>query len=137
MDINILHRKIESFRRVMNGETYRRIAKYYGISASRVREDVRYIFRSIIFKNDGLCYERAKDLGLRDILLARKNKKFWINELEKSLLVVDEYVEIEVQLRELLDQQLAKGANVSCLKTIINKIYKDLKNNSNVSNRYD
>ena len=129
MDINILHRKIESFRRVMNGETYRSIAEYYGISASRVREDVRYIFRSIIFKNDELCYQKAKDLGLNDILLARKNKKFWINELEKSLLVVDEYVEIEVQLRELLDQQLAKGANVSSLKTIINKIYKDLKNN--------
>jgi DNA-binding CsgD family transcriptional regulator len=124
-EIDIANRKIESFEKVLDGDTYKRVAEYYGISASAVRENVGDVFRMIKGRNR-LDLDLVERRGRHDIILARANKQFWIENLEKALSVVDIYEEAESQLRELISRSAEKGVNLYRLRTIINQIFKDI-----------
>lgn len=123
--MDIEHRKIESFKKVLDGSTYKSVADYYDISASVVRENVGDVFRMIRNRNR-LDKDLAESLGRDDIILARANKQFWLENLEKALLVLDIYEETEAQLIELISRSAEKGANLYRLRTIMNKIFKDI-----------
>lgn len=122
----VFNRKIESFKRVLNGDTYQSIAKDNQLSSTTVRSNVDDIFWLIRRKiNMDLAVEQRH--GCNDIILARKHSKFWLDNLQKALTLKDEREQAEELIRSAVNNSLSNGCHKYHIKAILNKIYKEIK----------
>lgn len=122
----VFNRKIESFKRVLNGDTYQSIAKDNQLSATTVRSNVDDIFR-LIRRRININLEVAKRHGCNDIILARSYKEFWLDNLQKAITLKDEREQAEDLIRTAINNILSNGCHKYHIKVILNKILKELK----------
>lgn len=122
----VFNRKIESFKRVLNGDTYQSIAKDNQLSATTVRKNVYDIFR-LIRSQINMDLESAKRYGYYDIILARKHSKFWLDNLQKALTLKDEREQAEELIRAAVNNSLSNGCHKYHITAILSKIYKEIK----------
>lgn len=77
-------RVYESIKYVLDGKGFNHVAEMYGVSTSTIRAEcitlLRRVYCAAARKNDK---ERFEGKSYYDITDARKNKDFWLNEIEK------------------------------------------------------
>lgn len=96
---DIFSRKIESFKRVLSGETYQSIANEYGVSVSVIRQNVMQVM-SII---RGRIVDHPEQLRSWRIDEARQNKYLWLESLDKVLDMASPYKIFESDIKRRID----------------------------------
>lgn len=122
----VFNRKIESFKRVLNGDTYQSIAKDNQLSVTTVRCNVVDIFW-LIRLGINIDQKEAKRYGSSDIILARSHKEFWMDNLQKAMTLKDEREQAEELIRAAVNNSLSNGCHKYHITAILSKIYKEIK----------
>ena len=120
---DIFSRKIESFKRVLSGETYQSIANEYGVSGSVIRQNVMQVM-SII---RGRIVDHPEQLRSWGIDEARQNKYLWLESLDKVLDMGSTYKIFESDIKRRIDDFILETNYTLRTRDVLVEISRDIR----------
>ena len=120
---DIFSRKIESFKRVLSGETYQSVANEYGVSGSVIRQNVMQVM-SII---RGRIVDHPEQLRSWGIDEARQNKYLWLESLDKVLDMGSTYKIFESDIKRRIDDFILETNYTLRTRDVLVEISRDIR----------
>ena len=120
---DIFSRKIESFKRVLSGETYQSIANEYGVSGSVIRQNVMQVMR-LIRERIADHPEQLRSWGIDE---ARQNKYLWLVSLDKALDMVSPYKIFESDIKRRIDDFILETNYTLRTRDVLVEISRDIR----------
>ena len=120
---DIFNRKIESFKRVLAGETYQSVANEYGVSGSVIRQNVMQVMRLIRER----IADHPEQLSSRGLDEARQNKYLWLESLDKVLDMGSTYKIFEYDIKRRIDDFILETNYTLRTRDVLVEISRDIR----------
>lgn len=120
---DIRNRKIESFKRVLAGETYQSVANEYGVSGSVIRQNVMQVMCMI----RGRIADHPEQLRSWGIDEARQNRYLWLESLDKALDMVSTYKIFESDIKRRIDDFILETNYTLRTRDVLVELSRDIR----------